>query len=121
MNAQNNITNVGNNIIVFSGTELVPESVPSVDAIIVNIIPDYDKECSICLTDMHADSKNVYEIPCCKKRFHRTCLLRWYDYTQETQCPLCKQDVDIAKIIEPPPLSIYQKIRNFICHCETRC
>lgn len=130
MNANENITNIGNNITVFAGTEPVPIDsaiitakravVESQPHPLLSVKPDYDQECSICLTEIHSN-KDIYEIPCCKKKFHRTCLLRWYDYTQDKECPLCKQFVDVTKIMEPPQLSIYQRIRNFICQCETRC
>jgi ankyrin repeat protein len=58
-------------------------------------IKGYDDVCSICLEN---DALN-YQMHCCKKWFHRDCLVQWFATMDEddlVKCPLCKQFVKLA-------------------------
>ena len=51
------------------------------------IINKYDisNECPICFEDMVVPTK----LNCCKNKFHKECINKWYNYTHSYECPCC--------------------------------
>lgn len=50
-----------------------------------------DNSCSICLESFEKETKRFYvrELPCCKKRFHKRCVDKWFRKSV-FNCPCCR-------------------------------
>jgi len=51
------------------------------------------EECMICFSVIHGTSFQLPRIRCrtCKKKFHSSCLYRWFNTSQKSTCPLCRE------------------------------
>ena len=49
-------------------------------------------ECYICYSVLHGSSYQLPRKQCrtCRKRFHAECLYRWFDTSNNSACPLCR-------------------------------
>ncbi|KAL1874925.1 hypothetical protein VTK73DRAFT_10351 [Phialemonium thermophilum] len=52
-------------------------------------------ECAICYSIVSTD-KRIPDKKCgtCKKLFHRTCLYKWFQTSNQNSCPLCRNPID---------------------------
>jgi hypothetical protein len=61
------------------------------DSILINI--DYDKinekECSVCLEDFD-NTKQICQLVQCTHLFHKTCIINWYNISNQLSCPYCR-------------------------------
>ncbi|XP_050305694.1 E3 ubiquitin-protein ligase listerin [Anthonomus grandis grandis] len=50
------------------------------------------EECYICYAVLHAGTFQLPKLSCstCKKKFHSTCLYKWFSTSHQTTCPLCR-------------------------------
>ena len=50
------------------------------------------EECYICYSVLHGSSYQLPRKQCrtCRKRFHAECLYRWFDTSNNSACPLCR-------------------------------
>lgn len=46
-------------------------------------------DCCICL-ESETSGSAVIEIPCCKSKIHKTCLITWLIYKMNITCPVCQ-------------------------------
>jgi len=74
------------------------------------------KECCICLEELREDKhKNVLRLNC-GHHFHRHCIERHVQHsksmnnTQFAVCPLCRERIENAELINEPSLAVYKKI-----------
>lgn len=49
-------------------------------------------ECAICYYVINSTSGELPKLPCktCKKKFHSSCIHRWFKSSNKSECPLCK-------------------------------
>lgn len=59
----------------------LPESGPSANGV---------GECSVCISDLHADNQRVRTLPCMHV-FHSGCITEWL--ANDSRCPICKGDI----------------------------
>ena len=57
------------------------------------------KDCSICLTQMVADSDEPLVILKCEHNYHKKCIKSWFN--QSNSCPLCRVRVDVSRYASP--------------------
>jgi hypothetical protein len=52
-------------------------------------------ECAICYSIISTD-KRMPDKKCttCKNLFHRTCLYKWFQTSNQNTCPLCRNPID---------------------------
>lgn len=52
-------------------------------------------ECAICYSIISTD-KRMPDKRCqtCKNLFHRTCLYKWFQSSNQNTCPLCRNPID---------------------------
>jgi len=50
------------------------------------------EECPICYYVIHASTKELPKLPCktCKHKFHSSCIHKWFQTSNKSECPLCK-------------------------------
>jgi hypothetical protein len=50
------------------------------------------EECMICFSVLHGTNYSLPSIGCqtCKKKFHAACLYKWFNTSQNSTCPLCR-------------------------------
>ena len=50
------------------------------------------EECAVCYFVVHASNHSLPTKPCpqCKHKFHRACLVKWFNTSHKTNCPLCR-------------------------------
>ena len=50
------------------------------------------QECPICYSSFHTSSRSIPSKKCqtCNNTFHSECLLRWFNSSQKSNCPLCQ-------------------------------
>jgi len=53
-----------------------------------NIVLEVQNECAICLDEINIE--DVY-ILSCNHVYHEVCILKWFEKSKKTQCPLCLQ------------------------------
>jgi hypothetical protein len=52
-------------------------------------------ECAICYSIISTDKKMPDKrCPTCKNPFHRTCLYKWFQTSNQNTCPLCRNPID---------------------------
>ncbi|GFR68896.1 E3 ubiquitin-protein ligase listerin [Elysia marginata] len=49
-------------------------------------------DCMICFSVIHATTLQLPRLSCrtCRKKFHSTCLYKWFSTSQKSSCPLCR-------------------------------
>ena len=54
------------------------------------------EECAVCYFVVHAANHSLPTKPCpqCKHKFHRACLVKWFNTSHKTNCPLCRGAFD---------------------------
>ena len=52
-------------------------------------------ECAICYSIVGSD-KRLPDKRCgtCRNQFHRTCLYKWFQSSNQNTCPLCRNPID---------------------------
>lgn len=50
------------------------------------------EECPICYYVIHASTKELPKLACktCKHKFHSSCIHKWFQTSNKSECPLCK-------------------------------
>ncbi|XP_063237912.1 E3 ubiquitin-protein ligase listerin [Bacillus rossius redtenbacheri] len=50
------------------------------------------EECYICFSILHGSSFQIPKIRCdtCKKKFHSHCMYKWFDTSNKSTCPICR-------------------------------
>ncbi|KAL4503256.1 hypothetical protein ABPG72_000862 [Tetrahymena utriculariae] len=50
------------------------------------------EECAICYYVINSTSGELPKLPCktCKKKFHSSCIHKWFKSSNKSECPLCK-------------------------------
>ncbi|EDV25005.1 uncharacterized protein TRIADDRAFT_25333, partial [Trichoplax adhaerens] len=50
------------------------------------------EECMICFSVIHSSNLALPKLTCktCKKKFHSTCLYKWFNTSNQSTCPLCR-------------------------------
>ncbi|KAG5681757.1 hypothetical protein PVAND_011166 [Polypedilum vanderplanki] len=50
------------------------------------------EECYVCYSVLHQENLQLPRLACktCKKKFHSTCLYRWFTSSNGSTCPLCR-------------------------------
>jgi hypothetical protein len=82
------ITNIG-----CSERELYKKKAPSQIQVppslsIDDIVFEVQNECAICLDEVNMN--DIY-ILSCNHVYHEQCILKWFETSKKTQCPLCLQ------------------------------
>ncbi|XP_076317410.1 E3 ubiquitin-protein ligase listerin [Tachypleus tridentatus] len=51
------------------------------------------EECMICFYVLHGSTCQLPRLSCrtCKKKFHSACLYKWFNTSQKSTCPLCRE------------------------------
>ena len=51
------------------------------------------EECMICFSVVHGANQSLPKLTCktCHKKFHGECLYKWFDSSNKSTCPLCRQ------------------------------
>ena len=49
-------------------------------------------ECAICYYVINSNTGDLPKLPCktCKKKFHPSCIHKWFKTSNKSDCPLCK-------------------------------
>eukprot|EP00743_Colponemidia_sp_Colp-15_P009684 GILK01010596.1.p1 GENE.GILK01010596.1~~GILK01010596.1.p1 ORF type:complete len:408 (+),score=68.54 GILK01010596.1:72-1295(+) len=70
-------------------------------------------ECAVCLsslleaeTEDGSDSEGLFRIRSCQHRFHRQCLLNWWEKASNFMCPLCRKEASKEDIYAIFPAQI---------------
>jgi hypothetical protein len=50
------------------------------------------EECYVCYSVIHQENLQLPKLTCktCKKKFHSSCLYRWFTSSNKSTCPLCR-------------------------------
>ena len=60
------------------------------------------EECPICYYIVHSSTKELPKLPCktCKHKFHCSCIHRWFNTSNKSECPVCKSQFLWLKCIK---------------------
>jgi hypothetical protein len=62
----------------------------------------WSEDCAVCLTEFSADER-IREISYCNHAFHEECLHGWFLKSKKPVCPLCRYNLQNARIEEEEP------------------
>ena len=57
------------------------------------MINELDIECSICLNEIDVED-TVLKLDC-EHIFHKECLKDWYLKSENKNCPICREEIDV--------------------------
>ncbi|UMM11264.1 hypothetical protein L5515_000636 [Caenorhabditis briggsae] len=52
------------------------------------------EDCTICMMTVHQQTNQLPKVKCkqCKNRFHSNCLYKWFESSNQSTCPLCRNN-----------------------------